>query len=583
MSELLQLSITRDHSDKEWSERDVSGSIARLRWLMRLRWLALFSVSASASLAVMGLVPGLNLTVITAAVLIGVGSNVYIQWGLTHPDRIPIERLHVGQALFDTLVLSLVLWSAGGAECPFTSFYVFPVLLSVLLSAKRTFWPTALASFAGLLWQELSCMIPMLRVGVWNPVAPWADFLNFAASILTIAMVAYFAARFIDAMREQMQAKRVADELLRFSFERLQAGVEIIEEGTTVWQNPFALKALGERRFQAWTCPGAGRGEGCPHAFEGCELHEPEGGLRCRFSLDPMSGDDRRDRPIYEVMLLSPPDMRQRVAIYIDQTAEVHYQRKLMNTERLASLGRTAQGVAHELNTPLATIQTLGRDVLDVLASPWSRESTEDMRESTQVILEEVMRCSRITHALLGRSDANTRLAGEKRMLSIEHAINRAVALVFPHEAEKVRMQLGLSAELLYPFDPLVQIFVNLIQNAHDAMRECSSRLDSEGNQETYIEVMSDQNRADRVEIHVIDSGGGIQIDSAILFEPFYTTKSIGQGTGLGLYTSYALAKELGGELSLVNNKRGGATATLSLPRVSPKVADSDHRSEPPL
>ena len=80
------------------------------------------------------------------------------------------------------------------------------------------------------------------------------------------------------------------------------------------------------------------------------------------FSLDHQAEDDRRERPIYSDVALSP-DMKQRVAIYIDQTAEVIYQRELMNTERLASLGRTAQGVAHELNTPLATIQTLGRDV----------------------------------------------------------------------------------------------------------------------------------------------------------------------------------------------------------------------------
>ena len=55
-------------------------------------------------------------------------------------------------------------------------------------------------------------------------------------------------------------------------------------------------------------------------------------------------------------------------------------------------------------------------------------------------------------------------------------------------------------------------------------------------------------------------------MEEGLLFEPFYTTKSIGQGTGLGLYTSYALARELNGELSICNNEKGGATATLTLP-----------------
>ena len=65
-----------------------------------------------------------------------------------------------------------------------------------------------------------------------------------------------------------------------------------------------------------------------------------------------------------------------------------------MNTERLASLGRTAQGVAHELNTPLATIQTLGKDLMEVIKGEWSDEALADA-ESAQVILEEVQRCSK--------------------------------------------------------------------------------------------------------------------------------------------------------------------------------------------
>ena len=109
------------------------------------------------------LVPGINLPIMLLGVAVGIGSNLYIQWGLSHRTQINIESLHVGQALFDTFVLTLVLWSAGGADCPFTSFYV-SVLLSVLLSAKRTFWPTAIASVIGLLWQELSRVFPILEL-----------------------------------------------------------------------------------------------------------------------------------------------------------------------------------------------------------------------------------------------------------------------------------------------------------------------------------------------------------------------------------------------------------------------------------
>ena len=556
-------------------------AISRLQWLMRLRWLALAGVSASTGFAVVGLVSGLNLVIVSLAVVIGIASNGYIHWRLSQRDHIDVESLHVGQALFDTLVLTLVLWAAGGADCPFISFYVFPVLLAVLLSVRRTFWPTAAASFAGLMWQEASCMIPELRVGVWNPAPPWGEFFNFLSLVITIGVVAYFAAQFTDAIREQVQAKRAADELLRLSFEKIEAGVELIEGGVTVWQNPFAFESFGERKFQEWSCPGMPGNRGCHHNSKGCRLNGGEGSARCRFSVSHhadnkpkimrnMTGQLANTSPIYDVVLLSPPDQRQRVAIYIDQTAEVSYQQKLMHTERLASLGRTAQGVAHELNTPLATIQTLGRDVLDVLECSGQIDSVEireDLHESTQIILEEVQRCSRITHALLGRADPDKSLLEPGDLDILERAVRRAIALVFPHEPERVVLNLGSCDVLHFPFDPLVQIFVNLIQNARDASTDqFIDSNDTTVSSGPPIFVTGEIISEDQVRISVKDQGGGLPAESSILFEPFYTTKSLGQGTGLGLYTSYALAQELGGELSLQNNVDEGATASLVLP-----------------
>lgn len=568
-------------------EREVINAVARLRWLMGLRWLALIGVSISASLAVVGLVPGINLPIMLLGVAVGIGSNLYIQWGLSHRTQINIESLHVGQALFDTFVLTLVLWSAGGADCPFTSFYVFPVLLSVLLSAKRTFWPTAIASVIGLLWQELSRVFPIFRVGEWNPIEPWGELLIFIAPVLTIAMVAYFAARFTEAIKEQVKAKRAADELLRLSFERLQAGVELIEGGTTVWQNPFARQALGERRFQAWRCPGHGQGLGCEN--QSCGMSNLDGGLRCRFSLDNNQSYPGRYSvqnlrinpdelpPIYEVMLLSPPDMKQKVAIYIDQTSEIIYQRKLMNTERLASLGRTAQGVAHELNTPLATIQTLGKDLMEVIKGEWSDEALADAQESAQVILEEVQRCSRITHALLGKSDKVVSVSQKYQMNSLSYIIKRAIALIFPNGSSIIQQDIKDFDSYKYPSDPLIQIFVNLIQNAYDATVEASSQSKIGAIETEKVSLTDPLQDLPMISINayetelglnllIVDQGVGISVEEGLLFEPFYTTKSIGQGTGLGLYTSYALARELNGELSICNNEKGGATVTLTLP-----------------
>lgn len=540
--------------------------IEKLRWLMRLRWLALLGVSAGSTAAAWGLVPGIHLTVILLGVMIGVASNGYIQWRIRRwqesgDSAAALEGLHVGQAVLDTLVLSIVLWGAGGSDCPFITFYTFPVLLASLLSGRVAFWPTTLASLSGLAWQALSARVPSFSVGRWDPSPGWGEALSLVATIITMAMAAYFAARFTDALRAQARARRAADELLQLTLDRLEAGVELIEGGRTTWQNTHAALALGDRLGAPWACPGLSRKGQCAHRARGCALAAEEAGARgeeggpsrCQFSLQ---GSGARGGKIYEVMLLSPPAQPQRVALYVERTAEVVYQQRLMHTERLASLGRAAQGVAHELNTPLATIQTLSRDLFEALrGAPLAPPLRADVEESAGLIIDEVQRCRRITHALLGRAERGGAAGGEGgERAALADVVGRAVALVFPYTRERVRVDLNDHGARALPRDAVTQICVNLLQNASDAHPggevKVSARLEG-----------------DRLLLCVRDHGGGISEEaSRLIFEPFFTTKSAGQGTGLGLYTSYGLAKELGGELSLVNHAEGGALATLSLP-----------------
>ncbi len=230
------------------------------------------------------------------------------------------------------------------------------------------------------------------------------------------------------------------------------------------------------------------------------------------------------------------------------RVADILAQRKLLMTERLASLGRTVQGVAHELNTPLATIQTLGRDVLDAIADERVPPALHaDLSESAEMIVAEVGRCRNITHALLGRAGALD--LGARGEAPVSAAVERAVAVVFPHERTRVETDLG-EVERSLPLEPVVQILVNLLQNAADADPE--GRIEVRASNQPFV-------------LEVRDHGAGVDpsvTDS--LFEPFVTTKPPGQGTGLGLYASYALARSLGAELSLSDHPQGGAVARLS-------------------
>ena len=519
-----------------------------LDWLIRLRWLALAGVSVGAVLAQAGLVPGVNVDVVLVAVALGIVTNVWLWWrGRQHHET---DDRHFGQALLDTGALTLVIWAAGGAECPFVAFYVFPVLLATLLGGRPALWVAGAASAAGLGFQLVVAHVPALQVGRWDPLQPWDEVLMVGAVALTVGMAAYFAAVYTEALRRQAGARRESDAMVRLAFDGLDAGLEVVVDGGVIWQNPRATDLLGLRVGERWTCPGT---QGEPPCAPSLDPDQP---MRCQFTLQGPTGLEH----IYELLSFPLPRSAGRsgdrhMALYVDRTTEVLDQRQLMFTERLASLGRTVQGVAHELNTPLATIQTLGRDVLDVMKiAALPDDVRADLSESATMIVDEVQRCRRITHALLGRME---HLEPTKQGLAgLGGALDRAIAVVFTHERDRVRIA-GAPPPMQLPLDPVVQIFVNLLQNARDAAPGST------------VTVTFEQDEAG-ARVLIRDGGPGLSGDvQPHLFEPFFTTKPPGQGTGLGLYTSYALAHALGAELSLSNHPDGGAEAVLSVPSSS--------------
>ena len=544
----------------------LSDGQTRLKWLIQLRWAALGGVSLAATLAAMGLVPGVNVRLVAAAVLLGVLTNVVLTRHSRQSTR--TDERHLGQALLDTGALTLVVWAAGGADCPFIGFYAFPMLLAALLGDRPALWPTGLATAAGLGFQLAATHYPALAVGHWDPSPRVDALLGWVATVLSVAGVAYFAKVFSESIRAQARARQDADTLLRLSLEGLDVGLEVIEGNRVVWQNAEAVALMGLRAGLDWKCCGSG-GHCTPGACEFGPGHE--GRRRCQF---PVRAPGTEDAPgterIFEMLVfpLSEHEPARVMILYLDRTSELVAQRHLVFTERLASLGRTVQGVAHELNTPLATIQTLARDMTDVLdaGGPGSAVDRADLLDSGRLIVAEVDRCRRITHALLGRVETAREGPADEPLGA---TVQRAIAVVFPHDRTRVEVELAAGvASLRVPLDPIVQVLVNLLQNARDA-----SRLNTPGDENpletrTTARIAVRARRADDgVEITISDDGPGLVAEVAgHLFEPFFTTKPPGQGTGLGLYTSYTLVQGIGGRLTLENRPAGGAVATLTLP-----------------
>jgi signal transduction histidine kinase len=224
-------------------------------------------------------------------------------------------------------------------------------------------------------------------------------------------------------------------------------------------------------------------------------------------------------------------------------------QEAIVRSEKLASVGRLAAGVAHEIGNPLSVI--LG--FLDILSG--SDLPDAERREYTERMQREAERMSRIIGNLLSYSRTGT---GELEPVEVEAAIRAALDVLGPQKVMK-GVQVDVSAGGVPPVtasrDRLAQVFVNLVLNAAEAMVG-QGRLS-----------ITARHVDGQVAILFEDDGPGIDEGIApIIFEPFVTSKPESQGTGLGLSVSQSIVQELGGTLSAHNREEGGACFEIRLP-----------------
>jgi signal transduction histidine kinase len=544
-------------------ERD-DFSADRIRWLISLRWLAMAGVLLATGFSIAGYFPGVAWPVFLLVFAAGSAYNLILLRRAPGPGS--GKRAAVSQALVDLGLLTVVLWAAGGIASPFIAFYVFHLaLIAVLGGPGATFVATA-AAFLGAGFLALTEWVPALKIGTWDPPAPWDTIGNVAAFTTTAGAIVYVVLHAVRELRDRERALATARDQAELEYQvisntldELQAGLEVVSaDGQIEWRNRLADElAPPPTADGTWECPVTTRA---------CET-EPAGQCpvwrardhgapgRCRFSFD-----DRW----YEMLsfpLSSRAEVRPRIMnLYVERTQILLAERRLLHAERLASLGRVAQGVAHELNTPLATIRTLAADMREAIRSLGGGHALQsDLAESAALIRDETERLGRITHSLLtGGSLPRLRLDSAAPLLPI---VQRARALVFAGaraEGPKLTIDDGVE-ELVVAADPdrLLQVLVNLLQNAVDANREG-------GGQSVWL---SAKRRGPAVEIIVEDEGVGLHEDiEGRLFEPFATTKPPGEGTGLGLYASYMLVQTMGGDLTIENRHPRGACARVRLP-----------------
>ena len=221
---------------------------------------------------------------------------------------------------------------------------------------------------------------------------------------------------------------------------------------------------------------------------------------------------------------------------------------------KLAVLGQMSAGMSHELNQPLAALQTFADNASALLA----RGRHEEVAENLAMISELIDRTGRIVRQLktFARKESATPQA-----VTVASAIEHALMIVEPRRRETAgRIVITPCApDLLAMAEAgrLEQVLVNLFRNGLDAML---------GQTDPCLEVRAERN-GENIEIAVRDHGPGLP-DEVLhhLFEPFYTTKPAGEGLGLGLAISLTIVESYGGTLSADNAPEGGAIFTLTLP-----------------
>jgi signal transduction histidine kinase/FixJ family two-component response regulator len=248
------------------------------------------------------------------------------------------------------------------------------------------------------------------------------------------------------------------------------------------------------------------------------------------------------------------------VEIYRDLTARRVFQSKLLQTEKLATLGQMVTGVAHELSNPLTSILGYAQRLL-------LRGDAAGRTEEARKIYQEAERASTILRQLL----LNAReTQPERRTVSLNQVVLQAMELQrFGLAAEKIRLELVLD-----PGPPFVhgdagqlqQVLMNLIGNARQAIEE--SRKGGT------IQVRTKRVGERRVLLEVCDDGPGIpEALMARIFDPFFTTKPAGVGTGLGLAIVLGIVREHGGHVKISSPPGGGAVFTIELPAASEPAA----------
>ena len=223
---------------------------------------------------------------------------------------------------------------------------------------------------------------------------------------------------------------------------------------------------------------------------------------------------------------------------------------QLFQSEKLASLGKLAAGVAHEINSPLTGVLTYSSLLLQ------EKKKGDPEKEDLEVIVNETNRCKKIVKGLL---DFARQTEPDKAISDINEVIEKSIDLI-SHQAsmQSIKIEKKIKPKIpriMIDKGQIQQVFINILLNAIEAMPQGGTLTISSG-----IE-------GQMITIGFADTGAGIPEENMRkIFDPFFTTKKQGRGTGLGLSVSYGIIERHRGRLDVKSRVEKGTTFIIKLP-----------------
>jgi hypothetical protein len=358
------------------------------------------------------------------------------------------------------------------------------------------------------------------------------------------------------AQADQVERMRQSNENI---LESLDNGLAVVDADDRVLRWNRALERLtGIPRREA-----EGRafsdllGAELVEAIQSARRADPSGAALYRVPLAPARG--RHDKGLLVNVVAVPLQSDQdgaaadgSILVFEDVTSRARLEEQLQISDKMASIGLLAAGVAHEVNTPLTGISSYTQMLLD------RADPDDPQTKLLEKIERQTFRAAKIVNGLLTLARGGQ--AGHERApVDVNVVVNDVLSLL-EHQLKavniQVRRELSPAPPIVYGMEhKLQQVFLNLFINARDAMPRggwlsVTTRLDG-----------------DCATVEVGDTGAGIPLEHlARIYDPFFTTKGLGQGTGLGLSITYGIVGEHDGSITCDSRPGEGTRFTLTFP-----------------